>query len=678
MSERGNVQRTTKPIKRPELLCPAGSEASLDAALEGGADAVYLGSTAFNARARAQNFDSEALRAAVRRAHARGVKVYLTLNTLITDRELDGFLDAALDAARAGVDALIVADVGGAETLRRRIPSLELHASTQMSGHNTAMARDLAARGFTRMVVAREISREDLRSLLSESPIETELFVHGALCVCHSGQCLFSSLVGGRSGNRGECAQPCRLPYRGGKGTDYPLSLRDLSLASHVSELCDLGVASFKIEGRLKSPEYVYEVARCFRSLIDGRRDATVAELSRLAEAFSRGGFTDGYYTGHIDRSMLGVRSDADKARSRSVAPFGGLVSRVPVSLRMRMVANEPTALTLSDGRHTVTVTGDAPQPALTAPMTRDAVLRQVTRLGGTPYEAVETDLELGAGLMLPVSRLNELRRRAAEALGGAYAPSVREEIDCPAARPALVREPLRSAVFYRPEQLTAAARAYFGRCFLPLFSYAPAADGVVLPPVIFDRDRDRVQVELCRARAAGARYALVGNAGHLTLAVEAGLTPIGDFRLNITNAASAAFWESRGLAQCVLSPELTLPQARDIGGNTAVIVYGRVPLMILEKCVSREVADCRVCASGRALLRDRRGAEFPILREWSHRSAVVNSIPTGMSDRADALRRSRLTAWHFIFTVESPADVDAVVRAYQTEQPLPFAVRRV
>lgn len=678
MSERGNVQRTTKPNERPELLCPAGSEASLDAALEGGADAVYLGSTSFNARARAQNFDAEALRAAVRRAHARGVKVYLTLNTLITDRELDGFLDAARDAARAGVDALIVADVGGAETLRRRMPSLELHASTQMSGHNAAMAQDLAARGFTRMVVAREISREDLRSLLSESPIETELFVHGALCVCHSGQCLFSSLVGGRSGNRGECAQPCRLPYRGGKGTDYPLSLRDLSLASHVSELCDMRVASFKIEGRLKSPEYVYEVARCFRSLIDEKRDATATELSRLAEAFSRGGFTDGYYAGRIDRSMLGVRSEADKARSRSVTPFGGLVSRVPVSLRMRMVAGEPTALTLSDGRQTVSVTGDVPQVALTAPMTRDAVLRQVTRFGGTPYEATETSLELGAGLMLPVSRLNDLRRRATEALEAAHAPSVREELDRPAARPTLEREPLRSAVFYRTEQVTAAARDYFDRIFLHLFSDTSAADGVVLPPVIFDRDRDRVRAELRRAKASGARYALVGNAGHLSLVTEAGLTPIGDYRLNITNAASAAFWEARGLAQCVLSPELTLPQARDIGGNTAVIVYGRIPLMTLEKCVTREIADCRVCASGRAVLRDRRGAEFPILREWEHRSLVVNSIPTGMSDRADALARHRLSAWHFLFTVESPAAVDTVVRAYRTGQALPFAVRRV
>ena len=649
----------------------------MEAALEGGADAVYLGGVGFNARARAANFDAAQLRAAVRLAHARGVKVYLTLNTLVTDRELPAFLDAAAEAARAGVDALIVADVGGAEALRRVMPSLELHASTQMSGHNSRMAEALAARGFTRMVAAREISRENLAALLRESPIETELFVHGALCVCHSGQCLFSSLVGGRSGNRGECAQPCRLPYQG-KTTDYPLSLRDLSLAAHVPALCALGVASFKIEGRMKSPEYVFEVARTFRQLIDENRGATDREMRRLADAFSRGGFTDGYYTGHVGHAMLGVRSAEDKELTRGIEPFAGLRSRVPVSLSVRMVAEEPVTLSLSDGKAGVTVTGDVPQAARSAPMTADAVLRQLTKFGSTPYEAAETDCVIGTGLMLPVSRLNDLRRRAVEALAAEHDPPERAVLPYEPAVPLRQRASMRSAVFSSPGQLTDAARAYFDRIFLPLFSYVPGADGVVLPPVIFDGDSARVCEALRLAKRQGARYALVGNAGHLPFAEEAGLIPCGDFRLNLTNGESARFWESRGMDFCVLSPELTLPQLRDIGGNTAAIVYGRIPLMVLEKCVGKEISDCASCTSGRAVLVDRRGVRFPVLREWEHRSLIVNSLPTCMSDRTDLLLRAGLVSWHFLFTVEAPREVDAVIHAFRSGSALPGQVRRV
>lgn len=663
--------------KKPELLCPAGSVASLEAALEGGADAVYLGSTQLNARAHAQNFDAEQLRVAVRTAHARGVKVYQTLNTLVTDRELTQYLDAAREAARIGVDALIVADVGAAELVRRTIPSLELHASTQMSGHNALMAKHLAARGFTRMVVAREISRQDLVQLLQESPIEIELFVHGALCVCHSGQCLFSSIVGGRSGNRGECAQPCRLPY-GERGASYPLSLKDLSLAAHVPELAALGVASFKIEGRMKSPEYVFETAATFRRLIDENRGATETEMSRLAQAFSRGGFTDGYYSGRIGRGMLGVRSENDKAMSRDVIPFGGLTSRVPLKLRFQMRAGVPVMLSLSDGVRTVTVEGDIPETARTAPMTEEAVLRSLCKMGNTPYAVKNATADVEAGLMLPVSRLNELRRRATEALLDAAQPPVREELPERRQIPVVRRVSMRSASFYRPEQISSSARSYFDRIYLPLFSHTPLANGVLLPPVIFDSAREAVLERLIQAKNAGAKWALVGNAGHLDLVRQSGLCPVGDLRLNVTNAESAAFWEQQGVEQCILSPELTLPQLRDVGGNTAIIVYGRLPLMVTEKCVSREIADCRACNAGEAVLTDRKGIRFPVLREWEHRSLIVNSLPTCMSDRQESLTRAGLTAWHFLFTVETLEETDRVIHAFCERQPVLGTVRRI
>ena len=415
----------------PELLCPAGTPDALDAAIEGGADAVYLGGADMNARMHAGNFSAEQLRAAVRRAHAFGIKIYLTLNTLVTDRELPAFLSAAREASRAGVDALIVADIGGASLLRRAIPGMELHASTQMSGHNSLMGAELQRLGFSRMVAARELSAPDLRRLVSASPIETEVFVHGALCVSHSGQCLFSSVVGGRSGNRGDCAQPCRLPYRcaGGGGGNreerarYPLSLKDLSLAAHVPELIAMGVASLKIEGRMKSPEYVRDTARIWRRLLDERRGATPQELQELAACFSRSGLTDGYYTGRMSADMLGVRRESDKRASRAAAPFAGLQRRVPLKLHAELREGKPARLTLSDGRHTVTVTGDCPEKALTAPMGAQQVLRSLSRFGGTVYRVSDAQAEVGRGLMLPVSRLNELRRQGLEALEAACAP---------------------------------------------------------------------------------------------------------------------------------------------------------------------------------------------------------------------------------------------------------------
>ncbi len=672
-------------LRLPELLCPAGSEASLRAAIEGGADAVYLGGTQMNARIYAGNFDPTQLRAAVKLAHAYGVKVYLTLNTLVTDRELSDYLAAALDASRAGVDALIVADLGGASMIHRAIPEMELHASTQMSGHNSEMGAELKKLGFSRMVAAREISREDLHLLLRDSPIETELFVHGALCVSHSGQCLFSSLVGGRSGNRGACAQPCRLPYsydattkakRGGDA--YPLSLKDLSLATHVPELIEMGVASLKIEGRMKSPEYVYDTARIWRRLLDEKRAATGEELRHMAETFSRSGFTDGYYTKKINGSMLGIRRESDKLITREREAFAGLQRKVPLSLECVLNEGSPVTLSLTARGKRVTVTGDMPQMARTAPMTEGSVLRSLCRFGGTPYEVSEAVAKVGEGLMLPVSRLNDLRRRGVEALNEALAMPQRREEAVDAASPMGQREALLTARFYRPEQITEDARSYFDRIFLPLHHYAPIADAVILPPVIFDGKLDEIKAGLKRAKAAGAIYAMVGNLGHLTLAKDAGLIPVGDFRLNVTNCESVARWESLGVEEMILSPELTLPQMRDIGGNTAAIVYGRIPLMTLEKCVTKELADCASCRSGTVRMTDRKGVSFPVLREWEHRSVIYNSVPTSMSDRESELRRCGICNRHFIFSDETAREVDGVIRAHRQGLPVSGVVRRM
>ena len=671
--------------KLPELLCPAGSPEALDAAIEGGADAVYLGGAHFNARMHAKNFGGDALRSAVLRAHRFGVKVYLTLNTLVTDRELGAFVEAAAEAARAGVDALIVADAGGAAAIHRALPSLELHASTQMSGHTVAMGEELQKMGFSRMVIARETSEQDIRTIVEHSPIETELFIHGALCVSHSGQCLFSSLVGGRSGNRGECAQPCRLPFCGAACTSkkeaYPLSLKDLSLARHVPALIEMGVASLKIEGRMKSPEYVRDTARIWRRLLDERRGATDEEMRTLADVFSRSGLTDGYYRERIHSSMLGIRSDADKSISRTLEPFSGLSRRIPLSLSLRMRREEPISLSVSDGIKAVTVCGDLPQAAINAPLTRESVDRSLSKMGGTVYTVSHFEADMDEGLMLPISRLNDLRRRALQALEEQDSPTAVDDtpVRYSPATPTANKRVLRTARFQTAAQIPSVARSYFDRIYLPLFGHEKGVAGVVMPPVIFDRDVDKVRARLRQAVENGATHALLGNYGHLSLVLEAGLAPEGDYRLNVTNRESVAVAEAHEISSILLSPELTLPQIRDIGGDTGAIVYGRIPLMTLEKCVIREIADCKTCdRQPFVLLKDRRGVEFPVVREWEHRNVILNSLPTGMSDREEALRRAGITNRHFLFSVEDRKTVEAVISAYEKQAPLPCTVRRM
>ncbi len=655
-------------VRKPELLCPAGSVAAFDAAIEGGADAIYLGGVAFNARINAKNFTESEMRSAIQRAHSYGVKVYIAANTLIYDRELEEYLKAARSAYLAGADALIVADLGAAAHLRRYLPELELHASTQLSGHNVDAAKKLSELGFSRMVLAREMSGEDIRSFCRQSPIESEVFVHGALCVCHSGQCLFSSMVGGRSGNRGECAQPCRLPYKmSGKKEDYPLSLKDLCLARYLPELCDMGISSFKIEGRMKSPEYVRDVTAIWRRLIDEGRGADDAEMEELARIFSRGGFTDGYYKKNIGHGMLGVRSESDKRDSRELTPFEGITRKIPVSFRVKIKKDTPVSLTILP--YGVTVYSDPPEEAINAPTDKETVLRALQRLGGTAYELIDVDAEIDGGLMVPVSKLNALRRAAISAISESEVRSA-PEIGFSHIAPNGKRIGKRSAVFYRADAITEEAKDFFDLIYLPLERYNGECRGVMLPPVIFDSERERLEALLERAKTLGAEDILVGNIGHLDLARKYGLRVHGDMRLNAANRASAAELERLGFEDVILSPELTLARIRDIGGRSFATVYGRVPLMVTEKCVGRELGDCKRCSEGRIRLTDRKNISFPVLREWEHRSLIVNSVPIFMADKQSDLSRAGITMRHFIFTTETRAEVNEVINCYKKGLP--------
>ena len=454
--------------KLPELLAPAGSILALKAAIEGGADAIYIGSTAFNARMKAKNFDEDDLRAGIELAHEYGVKVYVAANTLILDRELDEYLRAAERAYLLSADAMIIADIGAASEVKKRIP-IELHASTQLSGHNVDAARKLRDAGFSRMVLAREMPKDDIERFCKESPIESEVFVHGALCVCHSGQCLFSSIVGGRSGNRGECAQPCRLPYksRNGRGESYPLSLKDLSLAEHITELCEMGVDSFKIEGRMKSPEYVRDVTARWRELIDAGRNADRRDMEYLASVFGRGGHTDAYYVRKIDSKMLGVRSESDKKESASLVRFEGITRKIPIELHASVKRGEQSSLTARVGEKCVTAYGAIPEDARTAPISEETLRRNLSKLGETPYALKLLTCELDDGLMLPISAINALRRAAVEELKNKSTSKKSHIFEAKKSHPIKSREHTRSAIFYQPENIPESAKDFFNYIYI-------------------------------------------------------------------------------------------------------------------------------------------------------------------------------------------------------------------
>ena len=661
----------------PELLAPAGNYDSLIAAVAGGADAVYVGGEAFGARAYAKNFNMDELSRAVRYTHLHGVKLYVTVNTLVYDREMESLSDYIAELWRIGVDALITADLGVIKEIKSRTPDFPIHASTQMSVHNTYGADAAAALGCERVVLARELSSKDIKAVVEKSNAEIEVFLHGALCVSHSGQCLMSSLVGGRSGNRGECAQPCRLPYNNGK---HILSLSDLSLANHVKELIDIGVASLKIEGRMKSPEYVYTVTSIYRRLLDERRDASEKENEILRKAFSRGGFTDGYFVNKKQSKMTGIRSEEDKKLSKELFDVKLEPVRKKVFAKVRMELGKPAVMTLYNSEKSVTVTGDTPITAINSPLDAESVKARLSKMGATMLSLDVCDIEivLDEGINLSPSQINSLRRYAAES----FESCDREAVDNKYKKKKCTVEPgknLVTAQFFSKNIYNEIKNTYpeelklFDAVFLPLEEFS-STEGVEIPPVVFDSEIEKVEEMANKAKANGAIYALVGNIGAITIAKRCGLIPIGDFRLNISNSYAKEAYRELGVTESILSPELTLPMARDIGGGE--IVFGRIPVMLTERCFIKENFGCDKC--GKSALVDRTGKEFPIIKTFGHRNIIFNSVPTYMGDKKEEIAGAKIAHKHFIFTNESAKEASRVILSYIKSQPLPYNVRRI
>ncbi len=662
------------------------------AAVQNGADAVYMGLGDFNARRGAKNFSEEEYRAAVEYCHLRSAKVYLTLNTLLGDRELPGAEELLRKASRWGVDGVIVQDWGVARLARQIVPDLPIHGSTQMTIHDLDGVLEAAQLGMRCVVLSRELSREDIRYICAHSPIKIETFAHGALCMCYSGQCAMSALIGQRSGNRGTCAQPCRLPYQldGGK-QGYPLSLKDANLASHLRELEEMGVSILKLEGRMKRPEYVAVITRIYAALLKEGRLPSREELRQLEQAFSRSGFTEGYWEGKKGPHMFGTRPQnaaepTELFKAAKAAYDKENLRTVPVTLTARIQAGQAITLTAADpDGHTVTAAGPVPEAARSRALTEEELCQRLAKTGGTAFRAEAITASVDEGLSLSASTVNALRRDALDALTAVRtAPPERRELSTPPAETVKnpTEEPQLTVSLWRGDQLSDALMAQKPAIvYLPAerigeFDIAPYLDSgtefcVTLPRICRDQEKPALQKYLEQAAAMGCASAAVGNLGHLALARKLGFAVRGDYGLNVFNSRALLELADWGLQSAAVSFELRHEQVRDLRKPLPceAIVYGCLPLMVMENCIIANGKGCKTkdlrgtCRTVHTLT-DRKGETFPVLSVFGCRNEIENGKILFLADKPE-YRRCGLTYARLRFTTEDAYTCAEVLRRY-------------
>ena len=672
-----------------ELLSPAGSQEALVAAVQNGADAVYLGFGDFNARRNARNFSEEEAAAAVSYCHLRGVKVFLTMNTLLTDRELPAAAEHAAKASAMGVDAVLVQDLGVLRMLRQTVPDLPIHASTQMTVHTLDGVKMAADLGITRAVLSRELSWREIEHICLHSPIEIEVFAHGALCMCYSGQCFFSSVIGGRSGNRGLCAQPCRMKYGwNGRADDYPLSLKDMSLAGHLEQLRKMGVACVKLEGRMKRPEYVAIVTGVYSRAIREGREPTAEELEMLRQAFSRDGFTDGYFRNKQGPDMFGIRREEAEprelfAQARSTYESGEN-RKEPVRMFAMIRAGEPAQVGVQDKEGRVaTVSGPVPEAAVNVPLTTEKVEGQLTRTGGTPYACEKVTAYVEEGLSLPLSALNAMRRDVLDQLS-----------DQRVILPQRQSVPFKAGVRYenpkKPPALTVCVRTadQISADLLrlqPALLYIPADEGAahpdkvelahsmgvktcaVLPRIFWDSEQPAVEKDLKKLQNLGVTEALVATPGAIRLARNLGFALRSDFGLGVFNSQTLKELRRLGFLSATASFELHLAQIRDLSKAipTELIAYGRLPLMITENCIVHNHSGQHTCGNVNQLT-DRKGERFPVVKAYGCRNEILNAKKLFLADKQADWAKLGIWAARLQFTTENATECVRVLERYQ------------
>ena len=645
---------------KPEILAPAGSMESLIAAVRCGANAVYLGTKGINARRGATNFTFEELKQAVEYCHARDVKIYLALNILISDSERELAYKTVEAGLSLGVDAFIIQDLGLAKIIHSHFPTARMHASTQCSVNSPEGFKALEKMGFVRAVLPREMSLDEIREIRQATDMELEMFVHGALCMCVSGQCYLSAMLGGRSGNRGLCAQPCRLGFSADASRSCDLSLKDLSLIGNINEIAQAGVVSLKIEGRMKRPEYVAAAVTSCKKAIDGEYSAS--DENTLKSVFSRTGFTDGYFTGER-KDMFGTRQKEDVVAAKDVLKelshlYDNENPLVPIDIEFICKANRKAELTARALGKTVTVTGTVPEKAINKPMTEESVETRLAKFGNTQFYLNNITIDLDDGLILPASVINSMRREAVEMLDKVeiqpftqmpYKAEKYKEKDC---------TPYYTARFLNPDSIP--DKHPFKRIFIPIWSsdedFVDNRAGVEVPRGLFGME-EKLTKRLEHLKKIGVRKALCSNLGAYSLAQKMGFEVYGDFGLNIFNSESAQLFNSP-----ILSFEATLEQTNRIDAkDTGIIGYGYLPLMLTRNCPIKNHLGCSRCTGK---LTDRKGFEFKVKCSPYPCVEVLNPVPVYMGDRQKEIKTDFI---HFYFTDESKNQVEQIINLFKT-----------
>ena len=676
-------------MSKIEILAPVGNEEMLRAAVFSGADAVYLGFSGFNARTSANNFNADTLKDAVAFCHARGVAVHVALNTTVYGGELPALEQAIRAVAASGADAVICQDLAVATLIGKIAPQLPRHGSTQMSVHSLQGALELKELGFTRVVLARELSMPEVEHITKHCGIETECFVHGALCMCVSGQCYMSVFLGGRSGNRGSCAGPCRLPFEanalpeGKPGRLHHLSLKDNSVIDKLDKLQALGVASAKIEGRLRTPEYV---AAAVSACLAGR-EGRAYDRDLLKNAFSRSGFTSGYLDGKIDGTMFGVRSEADAEQTKKTLPmlrelYRRERSRVPVKMKLEIEeGGEKLTVTDADGSKAFAYGDAEPQPARTDPT--ESLHRSLAKTGGTPFAVEDQDIAVemdGGPWFIPGSAVNELRREALDALLKKREvlrpwPTTEEHVPALPLRTLPPHRTLR-ARFESWEQVPERALDGIEYLILPIAQ----ADRVPrewraktlleLPRVMFGKLEEDTARRIAATQDSGFAGYEVSNIAHLRLC--RGLPMSGSFGLNITNQLAAQFYADNGLGSMLILPEVKDSDISTIAPThngrpvpTGVLVYGHMPLMITRACPLQNIHDCAHCDKT-GVLTDRKAKKFPVRCGLGVRT-IYNPVPIYMGDKPGALTVDYGVAY---FTLENREEAAKILEMIRTHAP--------
>ena len=689
-----------------EILSPAGSPEGVVAAVQNGADAIYLGFQEFNECIEAENFSFDEFGRALEYCRIRGVKAYLALDALATDRELPVIAHQVKEASRFGVDAAIVQDFGVMQAVKQAVPDLPLHASTRMSIHNLEGVKMAAAMGFSRVVVARELSRKKLSHICRYSPIEIEVFVHGNLCMGYSGQCYMSTMTGNHSDNRGKCSEPCQLSYSTAGSTDghtikYPLGLKDVCLVRYLADLEAIGVKSIVIEGRSKRPEYTALVTSVYSKAIRNNIAPTQESLRTLQKTFSRQGFTDGIYTDRRNAEMLGVRKGEERSDTALFAStrksyLNGEFQRIPIRFVGSIQADKPIKLAAADDKgNSAVVYGPVPEQAFHRELTTAVLQTQLHKTSGTPFICLGVRGTVEPGLTLPMSAFTDMRRELfAEILEqrkpitmrseGEYIPGgfvIREEDDGEKPKDYKnLKPPAITVSVTKADQLSEELAELD-----PEIIYVPVTEldydspvihrflenekttvAVTLPRVIHDNEKKNIAVMLKRAVKLGISNALVGSLGHIQFAKNHGMTVRGDFGFNVYNSEAISVLQKLGFKSATLSFELRLAEIREMYKpiDTELITYGRLPLMITENCIVRNSTDACTCDSFTGLV-DEQGALYPVDPEFGCRNILYNSKKLFMADKRRAISSLGIWAERLSFTTENAIECVTVMKRY-------------